>query len=267
MKTIRCENNLLNFDEIGAKIILWNNNNVNIIQNFNNEEEDKFSFLMFPFIGTNKHKFMLHKDNKVETQKSFFLATKKFKTFIYQKDKIGFEWNYQEVNESLPILLQVIYQIFKDKLVVTIKIKNCSEKDFYYKLGWNCSLKVFSQIKEYEFKRKSNEKYIFGTNDLLISTPKNIENNFIDNFDKKNKFITKGDEFEFISPNTEMKINFKNLNFLKIKWIKETHTLGISPLSSLPSFQDDNNEFGKSFAKLLPKENREFKVEIKITKK
>ena len=61
MKTIRCENNLLNFDEIGAKIILWNNNNVNIIQNFNNEEEDKFSFLMFPFIGTNKHKFMFHK--------------------------------------------------------------------------------------------------------------------------------------------------------------------------------------------------------------
>ena len=267
MKTIRCENNLLNFDEIGAKIILWNNNNINIIQNFNNEDEDKFSFLMFPFIGKNKHKFMFYKDSKIETQENTFLSNQKFKTFIYQKDKIGFEWNYQEINDQLSVLLKVIYQIFKERLVITIKLKSLTDQVFYYKLGWNCAFKMFSKINEYNFASASKEKYIFNNGGLLMSGPKQIEPDFINNFEKKNQFIVKGEEFEVNSPNTEMAIKTKNLNFLKIKLVKETNTLGISTLSSFPSFVDDSNAIEEKFDHIAPKETKEFKVEIKLTKK
>ena len=267
MKTIRCENNLLNFDEIGAKIILWNNNNTNIIQNFNQEDEDRFSFLMFPFIGKNKHKFMFCKDSKIETQKNTFLSEQKFKTFIYQKDKIGFEWNYQEINELLPILLQVIYQIFKEKLVITIKLKSLAAEIFYYKLGWNCAFKMFSKINEYNFVSTSKEKYIFNNNGLLMGGSKEIAQNFIDNFEKKNQFIVEGEEFEVNSPNTEMMIKTKNLDFLKIKLVRETNTMGISTLSSFPSFVDDSNVIEEKFDQIAPKETKEFKVEIKLVKK
>ena len=265
MKIIKCDNNILQFDEIGAKLLLWERNNINIVEKFGDKFE-KFGFLSFPFIGFNKYKFLLLKNDKIETRENGNTFDKKFKVVNYTKNKIVFELDYGLIEEKIPILINITYQIFLNKLVVSIKLINNSNQKAYYKIGWCNNYKLWSDFKTYHLECEANEYFTLNANKLLSNKKQKIDTNLSNNLENKEWMVFEGSTVKLFNPNNKIIIKTQSLPFFGISKKKKNESIFIGKWSHLPNFLDETNEFKKNFKNsfLNPKENKKFKIEMEI---
>lgn len=151
--------------------------------------------ILFPIVGQLKNSKTEIEGKTYEMSQHGFARDMKFEEISKTENKHHYMLKYnEETLKKYPYKfeLHVIYEIIKDTLIVTYKVKNIDEKSIYFGLGGHPAFDCNYSNGEYEiaFEEQENEIEFLKLKDGLIDTEK------ADNILEYNKIYLKENTFD-----------------------------------------------------------------------
>ncbi len=151
--------------------------------------------ILFPIVGQLKNSKTEIEGKTYEMSQHGFARDMKFEEISKTENKHHYMLKYnEETLKKYPYKfeLHVIYEIIKDTLIVTYKVKNIDEKSIYFGLGGHPAFDCNYSNGEYEiaFEEQENEIEFLKLKDGLIDTEK------ADNILEDNKIYLKENTFD-----------------------------------------------------------------------
>lgn len=151
--------------------------------------------ILFPIVGQLKNSKTEIEGKTYEMSQHGFARDMKFEEISKTENKHHYMLKYnEETLKKYPYKfeLHVIYEIVKDTLIVTYKVKNIDEKSIYFGLGGHPAFDCNYSNGEYEiaFEEQENEIEFLKLKDGLIDTEK------ADNILEDNKIYLKENTFD-----------------------------------------------------------------------
>lgn len=274
METI--ENNYLkvSIDPVGAVLtsIFFKENNEEVLYQ---KEKDSWPFqdvVIFPLIGAGHYVYQ-NKDYSMKTRHSF-LRNEELKVVEKSDSKIIFKLeNSKESFEEYPFnfAFYITYELAKNALVVTTKVKNTGEETMYFSYGSHTGIRARSDIgsvvfdKDYQFL-----PLICGL--IEKNNTDNINFNCVnlkkDSFKKRDTFVFKGskEKLELFTGLDNLVVNYEfDAPYFAI-WSNPNkgEFVCIEPWWGISNYVDETEDLSKREAINTLKKNEEISFSYKL---
>lgn len=212
------ENGKISIDTktMGAELTSLKYNNKEFLWEGDKKYWGRHAPILFPIVGRLRDNTAIIEDEEYSMGQHGFARDSEFKEIVYSTNKVGYELSYNaETLKMYPykFVLEILYEIYDNKVNVTYKVKNVDDKEIFFSIGGHPAFKwpllEGENFDDYyiEFEKDETQKFIriddgclCYENDLIIKNTNIIE---LD----KSKFSI--DTFVFKNLNSN-KVTFKS---------------------------------------------------------
>ena len=281
---ITIQNNKLKatFNELGAELTSLINleNGKEIMWEGNPDFWGGQSPVLFPTVGALKNEQYIFEGKTYELPRHGFARRRVFDIKNSSENEVIFELKSDE--ESLKIypfefILEIKYTLIENKLTVSYRVKNLSDKEMYFSLGAHPGFAIDTEngmnYNDYEIVFSDDEKLeIHPLIDHLISKETQIiefENKTLplthELFSKDALVMTNMNSKELILRNNQNNqkviFTFSNFPYFGIWAAKNADFVCLEPWQGIADFEDHNKEFTQKFGILKLEKNEEWKAD------
>lgn len=269
------------FNELGAELVSLINleTGKEIIWEGNPDFWGGQSPVLFPTVGALKDDSYIFEDETYEMPRHGFARRKFFEVKNSSENEVVFELHSdKETLKFYPFdfSLEIKYTLTENKLTVSYKVKNTSEKELYFSLGAHPGFAIDTKnglkYDDYEIVFSDDEKLeIHPLLDNLISKKTetiNLENKTLPLsyklFSKDALVMTNMTSKELILRNNQNNqkviFTFSNFPYFGIWSAKNADFVCLEPWQGIADFEDHNKEFTQKFGILKLERNEEWEA-------
>ena len=285
MITIQNKKLKATFNELGAELVSLINleTRKEIIWEGNPDFWGGQSPVLFPTVGALKDDSYIFEDETYEMPRHGFARRKFFEVKNSSENEVVFELNSdQETLKFYPFefSLEIKYILTENKLTVSYKVKNTSEKELYFSLGAHPGFAIDTQnglnYDDYEIAFSDDEKLEIHPliNNLISKETQtiNLENKTLplsyELFSKDALVMTNMNSKELILRNNQNNqkviFTFSNFPYFGIWSAKNADFVCLEPWQGIADFEDHNKDFTQKFGILKLEKNEEWKADWAI---